>query len=171
MDYTLDFIKTEEDFFEVDTLYQSCFGVASIPTQVQYAWWKKFPQGIIGLYHNNLIIGALSYWTLNTKAFEQLSKGKLSEKEIPSSQINPLKPSGIYISEIALKKEYRHLKIAHLLMDFFHEKRPKNIPILALAYSVEGKRILEKEGFKLLLTAAQTADYQDLYLFNEFVNR
>lgn len=164
MSYNLAFIKTEKDFYEIDALYQSCFGEASVPTFVQFSWWKKFPKGIIGLYYNELIIGGLSYWTLNSLGFNQFSEGTLAEKEISIAHINPSKLHGIYISEIALKNEFRHLKISHLLMDYFFEHRPKKLPILALAYSNEGRKILEKYGFQLFLPASKTADKQDLYL-------
>ncbi len=164
--YHTKFITTIYEFETVDRLYQICFGKSAVPTEIQRSWWLKFNQGIIGLFENETLIGALSYWYLNENGFELLLNGKIKESEINAADIDPIHPKGIYISEIALHPEFRGKKLSHRLMRHFLliTRSQTKLPVLALAYSKGGKIILENEGFTLRLNSSQTADFLDLYI-------
>lgn len=166
-------IKYFAEFEQVDNIYQECFGEDSVPSAVQQDWWKKFPNGIIGLLLNETIIGGMSYWPLNKKVFDDLSNGKIKEKEITSQSIDIVRSKGIYISEIAILPTFRKKNYAVRLLHQFIEERNglkvsnKLLPVLALAYSKEGKNILQKMGFILLKSSHEMPDKQDLYLLND----
>ncbi len=164
--YHTKFITTIYEFETVNRLYQTCFGKSAVPTEIQRAWWLKFNQGIIGLFENETLIGALSYWFLNKNGFELLLNGIIKESEINAAAIDPNHPKGIYISEIALHPEFRGKKLSYPLMQHFLSiaRSQTKLPILALAYSKEGKILLEKEGFTLRLNSSQTQDFLDLYI-------
>jgi len=159
-------ITSQSEFEIVDKIYQTCFGINSVPTEIQYQWWQKFSKGIIGLFVDNKCIGAMSYWTLNPIGYDLMSTGSIKENWIKPEYIDPIFPKGIYISEIALLPQYQKKGMSNHLFQHFQNQilSNKKLPVLALAYSTGGKRILEKEGFKLLLNASQTLDNMPLYL-------
>lgn len=160
-------IQNESEFQSVDAIYQDCFGTASVPTETQWQWWQKFPNGIIVLYEDEKIIGGLSYWPLNAIGFELFSNGKIKESDIQTQHIDYLNPKGVYISEIAIIQAYRNKNLASMLMKTFFEKTIKylEIPVLALAYSDRGRKILKQFDFKILKKAKEIPDNQDLYFF------
>lgn len=162
-------IQSSTEFESVDAIYQDCFGVDSVPTSVQWAWWQSYPEGIIGLYADGEIIGGMSYWPINQSGFEALATGKIREKELTEQHIDYTTPRGIYISEIAIVPLFRKKNYATLLLSNFERQREKlsksalKLPVLALIYSPGGRKILEKVGFKLFRRAADMPDNQDLY--------
>lgn len=162
-------IQSVSDFESVDAIYQDCFGVDSVPTSIQLAWWRCFPSGIIGLYDQREIIGGLSFWPINTSGFDALSHGLIREKQLTAQHIDVSNPKGIYISEIAIAPLYRKKNYASLLLSQFEVQRQilsisdLKLPVLALVYSPGGRKILEKVGFKLFRKATDMPDAQDLY--------
>lgn len=169
MTISINIIKNHLEFQKIDTLYQESFGVDSVPTSVQWAWWQRYPEGIIGLYADGEIIGGMSYWPINKSAFEALATGKIKEKELTEQHIDYTTPHGIYISEIAIAPLFRKKNYTTLLLSYFEWQREKlskpasKLPVLALIYSTGGRKILEKVGFKLFRKAADMPDAQDLY--------
>ena len=162
-------IQSSIEFESVDAVYQDCFGVDSVPTSVQWTWWHRYPEGIIGLYADGKIIGGMSYWPINQSGFEALATGQIKEKELTEQHIDYTTPHGIYISEIAIAPLYRKKNYASLLLSQFEFQRQilsisdSKLPVLALVYSPGGRKILEKIGFKLFRKAADMPDAQDLY--------
>jgi GNAT superfamily N-acetyltransferase len=162
-------IQSSIEFESVDAVYQDCFGVDSVPTSVQWTWWHRYPEGIIGLYADGKIIGGMSYWPINQSGFEALATGQIKEKELTEQHIDYTTPHGIYISEIAIAPLFRKKDYAALLLSYFEWQREKlskpdsKLPVLALIYSPGGRKILEKIGFKLFRKATDMPDAQDLY--------
>lgn len=169
MTISINIIKKPLEFQKIDALYQESFGVDSVPTSVQWAWWQRYPEGIIGLYADGEIIGGMSYWPINQSAFDALATGQIKEKELTEQHIDYTTPHGIYISEIAITPLFRKKNYAVLLLSYFEWQREKlskpdsKLPVLALIYSPGGRKILEKVGFKLFRKAADMPDAQDLY--------
>lgn len=162
-------IKDDKDFQKLDDLYQSCFGQSSVPTDTQRSWWRAYPKGIIGLYHSNELIGGLSYWPVNAKTFEKLKLGQLREREINVADIETAKPQHFYISEIAIKLEFRQKYYANLLLKNFFisvESYVTNLPvkICAFEYSSQGSKILHKLGFVKQTYAENTPDKQSFFV-------
>jgi len=166
---SINIIKNHLEFQKIDALYQESFGVDSVPTSVQLAWWHRYPEGIIGLYADGEIIGGLSFWPINTAGFDALSHGLIREKQLTAQHIDVSHPKGIYISEIAIAPLFRKKNYASLLLSQFEVQRQilsisaSKLPVLALIYSTGGRNILEKIGFKRFRKAADMPDGQDLY--------
>ncbi|MCA0236525.1 MAG: GNAT family N-acetyltransferase [Bacteroidetes bacterium] len=169
---TCEDVKTEKDFFEVDSIYQECFGKSSVPTDLQHSWWLKQPGGIIALKENQVTIGAVSFWDISKKCFELLMHGKIKEREISADDLTVENSGYLYISEAAIKDDYRNKKLSFLLLrktilsieeKFKQLKGKRNLQILALGFSSEGEIILRKLGFQKILDATQTADNQPLF--------
>ena len=169
MTISINIIKNPLEFQKIDALYQESFGVDSVPTSVQWTWWHRYPEGIIGLYADGKIIGGMSYWPINQSGFEALATGQIKEKELTEQHIDYTTPHGIYISEIAIAPLFRKKDYAALLLSYFEWQREKlskpdsKLPVLALIYSPGGRKILEKIGFKLFRKATDMPDAQDLY--------
>lgn len=162
-------IKDVIDFVKLDNLYQSCFGQSSVPTNIQKKWWTVYPQGIIGLYHSNELIGGLSYWPINSNTHEKLKIGKLREREIDTTDFDTSRPQHFYISEIAIREEFRQKYYANLLIKNFLIKiepfvsnRP--VYISAFEYSSQGSKILHKLGFIKQIDAKNTPDKQAFFV-------
>ena len=169
---TTKIIENIADFAAIDAIYQKCFGNDSVPTSVQFEWWQKYPQGIIGLLENNTIIGGMSFWPLHPRGFDLLNEGLIKEKELTSHDIDTLSPKGIYISEIAIAEKYRGKQYSQLLLQSFlqqsilYKNSEKKLPMLALAYSIQGKSVLQKTGFRLHRKAEKMPDLQDLFILD-----
>lgn len=162
-------IKDDTDFKKLDDLYQSCFGQSSVPTETQKKWWTAYPKGIIGLYFSKELIGGLSYWPVNAKTFEKLKLGQLREREISVADFDTVRPQHFYISEIAIKEEFRQKYYANLLLkNFFICVEPylTNMPIKisAFEYSSQGSKILHHLGFVKQTDAENTPDKQAFFV-------
>lgn len=160
----------KKDFYIVDSLYQACFGESSIPTETQLKWFLEQPEGIICLRNSKEIIGALSYWFITDSDFQNLSSGKIKESQlkVTSTTLNDTTNQKIYISEIALKTNYRGQRNSlSLLIDLISQLEVKfaggEMVLLALGYSKQGQNLLIHLGFKEILSSEQTADKQPLY--------
>ena len=159
-------IQSIGDFHLVDAIYQRCFGKDSVPTQIQYDWWKKFPPGIIGLYLDEKIVGGLSYWPLGEEGFDLLVNGTIKEKDLTATHLESVQPKGIYISEVAITKTHRSKNLSHHLLSACFEqlKQWQGLPVLALAYSFQGKTLLIKYNFHKIKEANEMPDGQELYI-------
>jgi Acetyltransferase (GNAT) family len=169
---TLTKIQHTTLFQQVDQLYQSCFGAASVPTQTQYAWWQKQPDGIIALQENNNLIGAASLWSISPQAFERFSAGILRERDLSSDDLSSNNEGYLYLSEVALQPSHRNRGLSYYLLrgimltieeKFNRLPGKKALQVLALGYSTEGKVILQKMGFEKIREATETADEQALF--------
>lgn len=162
-------LSNEIEFYELDTIYQNCFGTSSVPTDVQKSWWQSQKSGIFALFKNSQIIGGVSFWNINHESYKLLTKGIINEKQILPEHLSDLQSGYFYISEVVVSQEHRNKKYSLLLLrkviTFLEEKIKKGgIQILALGYSNEGISLLSKLGFEEILSEHQTPDKQPLYL-------
>ncbi|NTV66605.1 MAG: GNAT family N-acetyltransferase [Chlorobaculum sp.] len=164
-------LRSEDEFFVLDDLYQRSFGISSVPTITQKEWWFHYPEGIIGLFLNERLIGGISYWPIDQETFIALRDGRLKERDIEARNFNAELPEYIYISDIAIEPEFRGRHYTDLLLGKFFISIKKNLvadrplTICALGYSVAGKKILTSYGFSKVKDAENTSDKQDFYIF------
>lgn len=161
-------IHSLPEFQALDGLYQECFGSASVPTNILAAWWSVFPGGLWGWYDDSDVVGGLSFWPLKEEAYGRFLTGQLREKEFTPQDFELQNPQHFYLSEIALRQDYRGFGVSHhMMMHYFtqvgHLTRRRPLTHLALGYSVEGRRVLEKYGYELLHPAELMPDRQGLY--------
>jgi hypothetical protein len=161
-------VMTEAEFIEVDKIYQFSFKDSSVPTVTQKKWWSVYPNGIVGLFRDSEVIGGLSYWYISDETAKKFSEGRIEEKEI---KILKKKSRNIYISDLAIMDDFRRKNYAQFILKkmFSESVKCKNlssnpINIYALGYSISGKKLLAKIGFKELIPAQIMADKQPLYL-------
>jgi ribosomal protein S18 acetylase RimI-like enzyme len=170
MHITIRPITSEAEFAALDGIYQSCFGAASVPTDVQRSWWLKYPPGMLGLFVDDEVIGGTSCWPVNDHTFDTLLAGTLREKEITAEDFDVTNPHLYYFSDIAVIGHHRGGKYAWRLMDeLLTRTRSRGavggeIKILSLAYSAGGAHILQKSGFVKVADAEKMADGQPSYL-------
>ncbi|GAB3555281.1 GNAT family protein [Spirosoma fluminis] len=171
-EYEVRYIETPAEFSQVDDLYQYCFKSSSIPTEVIKGWWRAYESGLIGLFKDNEIIGALSIWPLTVDVFEKLKNGYIQEREIERGQIDAITKNNWYVSEIALDRSTSNFQdkknlasLIYFTIEHLAKEANNNFPVtvLALGYSPEGKRLLMRAGFKMQLSAKETKDKQDLF--------
>jgi len=157
---------SKEMFLQVDALYQECFCEAAVPTATLEQWWQAQPNGIIPLAEGNEMIGALSYWYISASDYQQLAAGKLLEKDLVICSANLVASGIIYISEMALKSQYRKQGKSALLVQKLFEQIGKEytwehpLKITALGYSQEGLAVLKKMGLHKVLDAGQSVNGQ-----------
>jgi ribosomal protein S18 acetylase RimI-like enzyme len=168
MHITIREIVTDAEFTVLDSIYQQCFGAASVPTEVQRSWWQKYPQGMLGLFADDEVIGGTSCWPVNDRTFDALLAGRLREKDITAGDFDFTHPHLYYFSDIAIIGHYREGKYAWRLMEELltrtRSRGAAEIKILSLAYSAGGAHILQKSGFVKVAEAEKMADGQPLYL-------
>lgn len=160
---------TQSEFYEIDALYQTCFGETCIPTETQALWYLAQPSGVIALKLQGKIIGAMSYWYLSSSDYSEMLNGNLKEKNLNINSILNDSLRYAYISEIALLPEYQRKGYSQkLLQDWETQLRLENsetvsLSILALAYSEGGAKVLTKLGFRLIRSKEKNADKMPLY--------
>ncbi len=165
-------IESLAEFSEIDTLYQSCFGDASIPSGILKSWWQKYPKGLIGLFEDNKLIGGVSIWTVDDATFDALKKGHLKEKDISSDNLDLLTKEKWYISEIAISSKKRNLTNLQTLIDKTLEQLEEEISnlfpsqVLAMGYSNQGVSLMQTLGFVQELNPSQTLDHMPLFRMN-----
>lgn len=170
VDFIIRELVSAYEFDRLDDLYQQCFGASSVPTDIQKDWWLHYRRGIIGVFLHEQLIGGLSYWPINEQTYFRLGEGILREREIASSDFDLSCPTYIYISEIAIMKDFRGKHYADLLLESFfvsvneYVEQRKLLTLCAFAYSAAGASILTKYGFKKIADAQHTPDQLDFYV-------
>lgn len=159
-------INTQDEFEALDALYHHFFGSSSTPTTILKNRWQAYPEGLIGLFNDELLIGGLSIWPLNRPTYDQLEQGFIKEAGIQSENLDTSQKSSFYLAEIAIHEAERSFgNLEKLLQGFLnHLLSQSTLPasILALEFSTKGMNLLQKLGFQLLLPASQTADAMPL---------
>jgi hypothetical protein len=164
-------VITENDFSSVDSIYQSCFLEASVPTEIQRSWWKAFPHGMRSLNQGSEIIGGLSCWPLSETTYDNLVEGKIKERDIKVEDMELTNPRFFYFSEIAILNNYRNAKHSYdlilSLLEFLRRYNESNeLKILALGFSSQGERLLKKMGFEQVHSKEEMPDHQPLFLLS-----
>ncbi len=160
---------SQNEFYEIDSLYEFCFGAASVPTETIAQWFEAQPDGLVALKVEGNIIGALSYWYVEEAEYLAMLKGELKEKELSILPINFATNRFVYMSEIALHPEFRGkgyaMKLLELWLNQLHEENlaVSQLTLFALGYSQGGVGILAKLGLNQVKAADETADNMPLY--------
>jgi hypothetical protein len=159
-------IKSQDEFEALDAIYQPFFGSSSTPSIILKNRWLAYPNGLIGLYKDNLLIGGLSIWSINQLTYHVLEQGQIKESGINAESIDTRLRDRFYLSEIAIQEADRSReRLALLLLGFLEQLLTQStfpVSILALGFSTKGINVLHKLGFRLLLPASQTADCMPL---------
>jgi hypothetical protein len=161
---------------ELETLWaidHEAYKEASISYETLRKWWTAFSEGLHVLFFENIIMGAMGLWPIPNDWARNLKAGKAREAELPFQEMVKAAEKGAscwYISGIILHADLigsRAIKIllteslgewlsSHGLIKFPCE-------ILALAYSTQGKALLERFGFYPLQTADEMPDKAPLF--------
>ncbi|MDI1255442.1 MAG: hypothetical protein PSV16_05015 [Flavobacterium sp.] len=170
--YSVRHLQNEKEFNMLDSIYQSCFGEHSVPTQRQKEWWTKSNSNILGLFSDKKIVGGVSFWNINFKTFEKLKTGQLKERDITIDDFDKSLKNLYYLSDLAIIEDCRQKLYSNLLLRNLVEQIENNadknlgIKVLAFAFSESGNRILIRLGFEKIKDASETLDNQDLFLLN-----
>ncbi|HEY0076279.1 MAG TPA: hypothetical protein VGB77_19425, partial [Abditibacteriaceae bacterium] len=121
-------------------------------------WHARYASGILCLEHEEQIIGALGLWPLTQIAYEALVTGKLREEDIEAHYLSiPGTDQTLawwYVADIILLPQYRGTRTAGILLHqalslwFRDAPLADLVHLAALAYSIQGKSLLQKLGFQ-----------------------
>lgn len=161
---------------ELETLWaidHEAYQEASISFDTFRQWWTAFPQGLHVLFFDNEIMGAMGLWPIPNDWAQNLKTGKAREAELPFPEMVKAAEKGAtfwYISGIVLQADLigsRAIKIllTESLRVWLSSPGLIKFPceILALAYSTQGKALLERFGFYPLQTADEMPDKAPLF--------
>ncbi len=158
-----------ERLWELDFL---TYGSCSIPFHQLLEWWQAYPNGIIALFHQTVIQGAIEIWPLSSSVAQQFSAGKLHERDIPADQMRPFVTSPCanwYLSGMMLRTMQRRTTAIKAILaatcSIFVANSHFQFPmtISALGYSKEGIRFLRRFGFHKMQSEKTMPDRCPLY--------
>lgn len=170
--FTVRPLQQQQEFNDLDQIYQLSFGESSVPSETQQKWWEANPQGIIGLFSHQQIVGGVSFWPLTAQAFDRFRSGQLMERDIKPIDFAKGQQNNYYISDIVIKEEFRQKLYSNLLLRNLldhieqHADHHAEINVLALAYSDPGNKLLTRLGFIKIRNKTETLDKQDLFLLS-----
>lgn len=154
----VDYVRSTIQLRAVYSIEQAEYPSDSIPNyETVLAWWNDYPNGVIFLEHNGGIVGALGLWPLQMSAFNGLSSGQMTEGDITQRHIIAAGSGNLqwwYVADIILKPEFRGtrmaLKLLREALALWLGEAPlaDSVHCVALAYSTQGKSLLEKMGFQ-----------------------
>lgn len=152
-------------FETVDRLYQTAFGQSSVPTAIQFAWWNQYSEGMWAIFHDDVVIGAMSCYPIDALTYWQIRKGEIREKDIYPEKVSITTLYGFYWSELVVLPEYRKQHLAKQLITSYwqHHYAFQNYPVLAMAYSEAGANVLQSQGFSNVLSAHLQPDHMDVW--------
>lgn len=165
MTFTFNPISTLSVAETIDCLYQTAFGNSSVPRHLQLAWWKNYPNGMWGIFLNGAVVGAMSCYPIDRSTYLQIKKGEIREKEISPEKVSLTHLYGFYWSEIVVLPEFRQQQLAQKLINAFwdYHQAFQNYPVLAMAYSSEGSKLLQSQRFINVLSASHQPDQMEVW--------
>jgi hypothetical protein len=158
-----------EDLWEIDN---AAYGEASISYEKFQDWWFSYPSGLHALFFRTRVMGAIGIWPLSAHCAELFTHGRIKESQLYGQAMRPFMNSPTkfwYISGIVLRSELRGGRAIKILLsrgigrwlacariDFPCE-------LLALAYSEQGRALLEGFDFFKLQNARAMPDGVPLF--------
>ncbi|MBS0657744.1 MAG: hypothetical protein JSR82_05785 [Verrucomicrobia bacterium] len=164
-------VETEQQLRQLYLIDDDAYGAASIPFELFRDLWVAFPAGLVALFREDRIIGAIGIWPLEMAWHARFKACQLKEVELDPASMEGYqqKPSKLwYISGVVLSPSASSRAIKMLLEDGVRAWR-RNVKLafpcefIALASSDEGLLMLEGFGFYRLQNGAKMPDGFPLY--------
>jgi hypothetical protein len=147
-------IESEDRLREIWQINCELYGEGALPLETYVRWWKKYPPSVHALWFNGRIEGGITIWPLRPKRFRSLLRGEggLDTRDFyalgEAAQCRHWFVSGILIRPDARSPEaVRYLLIRALRTGLETSKQHFSGSICAMAYSVQGAKLLERFGF------------------------
>ena len=166
-------IRTDAEIETLWTIDNAAYGDGNITLEHFRALWMAYPQGLHVLYHEDEILGAMGIWPVTERWASKLKSARLKEAELDANTVaeaarNP--PCYWYITGLMLREELigRGGGVKNLLngaLSIWLHRLKVGFPceILALAYSEDGDRLLQRFGFPIAQHAHAMPDKIPLY--------
>jgi hypothetical protein len=166
-------IRTEAELFNLWTIDNEAYGEGNISFDHFLALWKAFSSGLHVLFHENEIMGAMGVWPVTSEWAEKIKSAQLKEAELDPAVVREAGRRAAccwYITGLMLRAEFIgsggavKTLLNGALGAWVHELQVDYpCEILALAYSNEGDRLLQRFGFHIAQHASRMPDNCPLY--------
>lgn len=172
-DFTIRTVNTEAQLREIWEISQEIYGEDNVPFPTVLTWWRTYQNGIYVLVKENTVVGYLSIWPIKQQTFKDVCRGIRREKEMTMQSIvsgASAKPRTFwYITNIVIIRKFRKEKAIIVLLreaigKWLHEANlDAQIRICAVAYSEDGKAVLQRFGFYKERDAKDTIEDRPIY--------
>jgi hypothetical protein len=158
-----------EDLWEIDN---AAYGEASITYEKFQDWWFSYPAGLHALFFRTRVMGAIGIWPLSARLAELFTNGRTKESQLNGRAMRPFMNSPAqfwYISGIVLRSELRGGRAIKILLSrgigcwLASARIDFPCELLALAYSEQGRALLEGFDFFKLQNARAMPDGVPLF--------
>jgi hypothetical protein len=158
-----------EDLWEIDN---AAYGEASITYQKFQDWWFSYPSGLHALFFRTRVMGAIGIWPLSPRYAELFMNGRIKESQLNGRAMRPFMSTPTqfwYISGIVLRSELRGGRAIKILLSrgigcwLANARIGFPCELLALAYSEQGRALLEGFDFFKLQNARAMPDGVPLF--------
>jgi hypothetical protein len=153
-------VETNNELEAVAALSDLAYSQAALPRATRAAWWETFPLGLwVAVDDSNRVLGTMGVWPLPRTVAEQFSAGRRAERDLPANGFVACQDEPTdcwYVSGVTVRPEYRRTHLVRVLVtDSLHgwmRRCVLRFPLrcLALAQSLEGLRLLQRCGFRLV---------------------
>ena len=152
-------IRTPGELFTLWTIDNAAYGDGNITYEHFLALWNSYPHGLHVLYHENEILGAMGIWPVTPVWAARLKSAQLKEAELDARMVieaarNPAQ--SWYVTGLMLRDELIGYgggvkKLLNGALGVWLHRLKVGYPceILALAYSEDGDRLLQRFGFHI----------------------
>jgi hypothetical protein len=157
--YSVRQIQTTEELEKLWKIDMEAYQDASITLDEFYSWWDKYEFGLKALFLGDKVIGAFGLWPLSSKMSRQFKEGEVCEGDLRPTELietDSRKTRYWYVSGIVLRPEFRKpsktnpiVTLLTIGLNIWMESGHLDFPVevSAIAYSIQGKRLLERFGF------------------------
>ena len=158
-----------EDLWEIDN---AAYGEASITYEKFQDWWFSYPSGLHALFFRTRVMGAIGIWPLSSRYAELFTHGRIKESQLNGRAMRPFMNTPAqswYISGIVLRSELRGGRAIKILLSrgigcwLATARIDFPCELLALAYSEQGRALLEGFDFFKLQNARAMPDGVPLF--------
>lgn len=164
-------VESERVLRELFLIDDEAYGDDSISYELFKDLWSAFPQGLIALYCDDRIIGAIGIWPLDSSWAERLKNGRIRERDLDPGSMKKYRTraaafwhiSGVVLSPSASPRAVRTLLADGIRTWRIEAKIAFPSAFLALASSDEGRLMLERFGFFRIQNASAMPDKLPLY--------
>lgn len=161
-------VDSEPELREVSELDAEAYDSDGISFEELRVWWRAYPRGIWGLWHQGTCVGGIGFWPLKKGPYEALLRGRKSERELKTSTFDRSeRRSYWYIGGIFIKPQAKR-GIGMLVNVSVSEWLSSNdlasdISIAAIATSPNGEAMLRRFGFRKSATESETIHRHSIY--------
>lgn len=165
--FTVAPIASELELLEFWTITRDMYGAENaLRFESFLAWWRSYPQGVLGLFEKGALVGGASIWPLRRRSFYDALRGRRTISPRAFLRPDEARRCGHwYVAGVVIKPGFRRRDALHYLfceimrhgLDASREVMRLNL--CAAASSPEGGRLLRRFGFAPV-AAAQNAPPQ-----------